>query len=79
MFSVSLLLEYTVSEAFGFAVPAFGFGKEVAVTGYPKEMCLFLTRCGICFTGDDDFEQEHCTKMFSMPCSASASNSAAVS
>lgn len=36
--------------------------KEAAVTGYRKEMYLFLTSCGICFTGDDDFDQEHCTK-----------------
>lgn len=63
MFSVSLLLECTVSKALGCAVPALGFGKEAAVTGYPKEMCLFLTGCGICFIGDDDFDQEHCTKM----------------
>lgn len=79
VFSVALLLEYTVPKALGFVVPAFGFGKEMAVTGYPKEMYLLFTGCGICFTGDDDFHQEYCTKVFFIQCSASASNSAAVS
>lgn len=74
--SVLLLLACAVAKALGFAVPAFWSWKS---SGFLKGMCLFLACCRMCLAGDDDFGQEHCTKMFSTLWAVPASNSAAVS
>lgn len=69
-FSVLLLLACAVPRASGFAVPAFWSWNACE---FPKGMCFSF------HAGDEDFGQEHCTKMFPTWWAAPASNSAAVS
>lgn len=38
---------------------------ELEIVWISKGNVLVLTCCRICLAGDDDFGQEHCTKMFS--------------
>lgn len=58
--SVLLLFACAVPRALGFAVPAFWSWNACE---FPKGMCLFLSCWRMCSAGDEDFGQEHCTKM----------------